>query len=170
MRQSGRPGHPPMGTALSKISVILLATLQVASSSTSESSTRDLQRAITFAVRQELQAEPTKDRSDVCLAFGRGLEVDAKAIRAALVSEGIKLHPASWCNKGPRGVRVGVIAPVVQKPTRVYAVVLEIVDLSPIAKGEHFGTLLKRGVYVVSLDEDAGPKLLEYRALPKSQQ
>jgi hypothetical protein len=121
-------------------------------------------RAIVFAVAQEIQANHLEKRRDVCLGFGHGLEVDETGVVGELSRRGLALHTIEWCNQGPRGAVISIIAPVDEERPGTYEFVVELTDLRPIKhEGEHFGTLLRRGTYVVQVKNTSTPELVTYR-------
>ncbi len=121
-----------------------------------------VERVIVFAVQQESEASHLRSRKDLCIGFGHGLAVDEKAIISQLKHNGLKVHPNQWCNRGPRGLRIGIVAPINEVAPGMYELVIELGDLS-IRQGEHFATLLRRGTYVIRCDNGARPQLVSYR-------
>lgn len=123
----------------------------------------NLDRAVVFAVQQEVNSGDLRNRSDLCLGLGYGLAVDEKAVMLRLKRSGLKLHLASWCNDRLLGLMVTIVAPIKQTSTGDYILELPVGDLSPISKGEHFATLLRRGIYVVHCEKGSDPQLVSYR-------
>jgi hypothetical protein len=124
----------------------------------------NMDRAIVFAVEQEIHANHLEKRRDLCLGFGHGLEVDEDGIVGELGHRGLALHTNEWCNQGPRGDVISIVAPVVEQHPGTYEFVVELTDLRPIKKeGEHFGTLLRRGTYLVRVKDASTPELVTYR-------
>ena len=58
---------------------------------------------------------------------------------------GFTAHPNTWCNSGPRGVKISMVGPIKESSPDAYEFVIELADLSGIQRGEHFATLLGRG-------------------------
>ena len=123
----------------------------------------NLERVVVFVVQQEIEASNLKTRSDLCIGFGHGLAVDEKAIMSNLKRIGLRLHPGGWCTGKMRGLSIALIAPIREASPGTYELVLELGDLSPLRKGEHFATLLKRGTYVIRCDKDSEPHVVSYR-------
>jgi hypothetical protein len=123
-----------------------------------------LDNAIVLAVQLEAYANHLESRRDVCVGFGDGLEVNQREIMSKLLHAGLKLQPNEWCNRGPRGLKISIIAPIVETAPGKYVLVLELGDLRPIRQsGEHFGTLLRRGEYSVTVREGSEVDLESYR-------
>lgn len=121
-----------------------------------------VERVVAFAVGLEAQAGHLEGRRDLCIGFGHGLAVDEKAIVLRLRRNGLKMHRSEWCDRGRRGLRIGVGAPISETSEGTYELVLEASDLS-IHEGEHFATLLSRGTYVVRCQNASEPTLVSYR-------
>jgi len=130
--------------------------------------TSNLDRAIAYAIYLEAHASRLASRTDVCVAFGHGLTVDEKGIFSQLERLKLKVHPNEWCNAGPRGLVISVIAPTTESVPGTYDLTVEVGDLRPIRQnGEHFGTLVRRGTYTVKCTDSSEPELAGYReALP----
>jgi hypothetical protein len=120
-----------------------------------------VERVIVFAVQQEVQDGHVNKRKDVCLGLGDGLNVDERAIISALKRKGVRVHTNAWCNRGPRGLRIGVIAPIKQGAPETYEFVVDLTDLS-IRPDEHLATRLRRGTYVIRCDHSFKPQLISY--------
>ena len=124
----------------------------------------EMDRAVSLAVELEVRADRLEDRRDVCLAFGHGLAVHEKAIFSDLRRRGLRLHAEGWCNQGPRGAVVSVVGPVRESPKGTYKVVVQLGDLRAIKEsGAHFGTLVRRGTYVVRSEGSGELELVAYR-------
>jgi hypothetical protein len=121
-----------------------------------------VERATVFAIQQEIQAGHIEKRRDVCVAFGPEAGVHAKEVISELRRKNFKIHTNDWCNIGPRGMKINMIGSVMESSPRTYEFVVELGDLSGIQKGKHFGTLLRRGAYVIECRDGADPKLVEY--------
>lgn len=121
-----------------------------------------VERVIAFTVGLEAKAGHLEGRRDLCIGFGHGLAVDENAIVLRLKRNGLKMHRSEWCDRGPRGLRIGVVAPISETSRGTYELVLEASDLS-IHEGEHFATLLSRGTYVVRCLNASEPTLVSYR-------
>jgi hypothetical protein len=154
---------------MSKLHLIIVAILVITSQgvtfakdNSSVKGLGQLERVIVFAVQQEVQASGLKNRKDVCLGFGNGLVADREAIISKLRSSGLRIHPNEWCNDGPRGLSVGIIAPVRETIPGLYELVLELGNLA-IRPGEHFATLLRSGTYVIRCETGSEPRLVSYR-------
>ena len=121
-----------------------------------------LERVVAFAVEHEVHLSRLEKRTDVCVGFGHGLIVDEQGILSDLKRHGLKLRSNEWCNRGPRGLTIGIISPVSETAPDTYEFVLEVGDLSPILEGAHFATLLRRGMYKVECREGVRPELISY--------
>ena len=123
-----------------------------------------MNRAVVLAIQQEVYANHLEKRTDVCVGFGNGLAVDEKEIMSTLLRRGLKLRSNEWCNHGPRGFKISIIAPITESAHGTYDLILELADLrSILQKGEHFATLLRRGNYIVKCQDGAEPDLVAYR-------
>jgi hypothetical protein len=122
-----------------------------------------LDRVVVFAIQQEVEASSLKTRSDLCIGIGYGLMVNEKDVIFKLERIGLRLHPNSWCNQRLRGLSIAVIAPIRETSAATYELVLELGDLSPVGRGEHFATLLKRGTYVIHCDKGPEAQIISYR-------
>jgi len=121
------------------------------------------EQAIAFAVYLETHASRLEKRADVCVAFGHGLSADEKAVLAELKQQKLKVRPGDWCNEGPRGLVISVIAPISEPVPGTYEVKVEVGDLRAIRGGaEHFATLVRRGTYTVKCKEGSEPELIRY--------
>jgi hypothetical protein len=123
----------------------------------------NLERVAVFAVQQEVGANKLKTRSDLCIGFGDGLGIDEKAVMSKLNRVGLRLHPVGWCNDHARGLRIAIISPIRETSPGTYELTLELSDLSPLRRGEHFATLVKRGTYVIRCDKGSEPELVSYQ-------
>lgn len=124
----------------------------------------EMDRAVSLAVELEVRADRLEGRRDVCLGFGHGLALDEKGIFSDLRRHGLRLRPQGYCNEGPRGSVMSVLAPVRESPQGTYEVVVELGDLHAIKdSGAHFGTLIRRGTYVVRCEGNGESKLIVYR-------
>jgi hypothetical protein len=119
-------------------------------------------QVVAFAVEEEITANHLEGRSDVCVALGTDLELSEGAIVATLEQIGFHVHENSWCNEGLRGMRIAVTSPVQRKADGSYEFTVELGDISPIQRGEHFAELIRRGDYVIQYDVTAGPRLVSY--------
>jgi hypothetical protein len=154
-----------MSRVHSTIAVILVITCQklaLAKDNGPVNELGNLERVLAFAVQQEVQTSGVKNRKDLCVGFGHGLVADQEAVISELRRNGLKVHPNEWCNRGPRGLSIGIIAPVRETAPGMYELVLELADLS-IRQGEHFATLLRRGTYVIRCETGSEPRLVSYR-------
>jgi hypothetical protein len=124
----------------------------------------DADIAIVLVVEQEVRVSHLEKRRDVCIGFGHGLVVDQDGILSELNSRGMKLRPNEWCNEGPRGSVVAIISPIGEPGPDTYELTVELGDLRGIKqKGDHFGTLLRRGIYTVQIDDRGKLKVIAYR-------
>lgn len=128
----------------------------------SSSQLSNLDRAVAFAIDLEAHANRLEDRPDLCVGFGHGLKVDEKGILTELKRLKLKVHNNDWCNQGPRGLVIAVIAPASESVPGDYELMIELGDLRPIRQhGQHFGTLLRRGTY--SVKSKGEPDLVRYQ-------
>src|ERR1035438_7848744 len=123
---------------------------------------RNIERAVVFAIQQEFKGKLLENRKDVCVGFGHGLDIDDKAALLELKNRGLKARRASWCNRGPRGISIALVAPIRETSPGTYEFIVEVGDLA-ISEGEHFATLLRRGTYVVRCEGSLEPQLVSYR-------
>lgn len=118
------------------------------------------ERAIVFAVQQELHAAHLEAKNDVCLGFGYGLDIKEGHILPEL-GHGIRSN--KWCNRGRRGFVIAILPPVEESAPGIIEVEIETGDNGPIAsEGEHFGTLLRKGSYTVRVTDVGGSELVKY--------
>jgi hypothetical protein len=122
-----------------------------------------LERTIAFAIQQEVEAGNLRSKPDLCVGFGQGLDINEAIIVSNLRHSGLQVHTKDWCNQGPRGVRIGIIAPIHEEPPGTYELRVQVDDLS-IQAGEHFATILRRGRYVIRSCKASRPKLVSYEA------
>jgi hypothetical protein len=122
----------------------------------------NVERVLSFTVELEIQASGLRTRKDVCLAFGNGLVADQQAVLSDLRRDGFKVRLNEWCNHGPRGLSVQIVALINETVPGVFDVVVELGDNS-IRPGEHFATLLRRGAYEIWYKSGYAPRLLSYQ-------
>jgi len=145
--------------------LLFIACYQVVSAQETPTAHRleDVDRAVTFAVREEIRANRLENRPDVCLGFGHGLAVDKKGIASELHRAGLTIHSNVWCNRGPRGLIININGPIRKSSQDTYDIVVELGDLRPIhQEGAHFATLLRKGTYTVKCTEGSQPELVSY--------
>ena len=118
--------------------------------------------AIVYAIQHEMQVGNIRKEQDFCVAFGNGLTLNEKGIISELRRKGLRAHEASWCNRGPRGLDVSILAPIKETAAGTYEFLLQLGDLSVIQQGEHFGTLLKRCKYAIHSVKGSDPELVSY--------
>ena len=123
----------------------------------------NLERAIVYVISEEARDYALESRGDVCIGFSTDLSIRESKILAALRAKGLNFRPVSWCNRGPRGVEISVTMPNKEVPPGTYEIVSGIGDNDPIRLyGDHFGTLLRRGNYLVNCKDDEEPRLQAY--------
>jgi len=128
----------------------------------------NLDRAIAFAVYREDLTNKFETRKDVCVVFSTLLNVNQKGVLADLKERKLLVHPYTWCNKGPTGLTISVLAPVKESTPGIFEITIEVGDDRPILeKGEHFGTLLRRGIYTIECKDDSEPVLVQYKEVPR---
>ena len=141
--------------------LVLFTSQTVLTQSASDEAALDsLGRVVVFVVGLETRASDLTHRKDLCVAIGVGLNVDENRVVSKLRHDGLKVHSHQWCNNGPRGVRIAVLAPISKAADGTYELTVEVGDLS-MASGEHFATTVKRGIYRVSAREQTD--LLSYQ-------
>lgn len=143
-----------------RIVVLLLTSIATAAGETNTDELTNRDRAVVFAVRNELKAARIKNRSDVCLGFG-----DGTLVHDALIFTELRhaLHPMEWCDHGPAGFDIAVLSPIKESAPDTFELEVQTSDLRPIlGQGAHFGTLLRRGVYTIRCGNGEVPKLLHY--------
>jgi hypothetical protein len=121
----------------------------------------DLVKIAAFAVRHEIEVSQLRTRNDVCVAIDTRLDVDEKDLVSELKANGLLVHQHEWCNRGPRGFRLFVHAPIKRDTDSEYHVEIEVGDLT-IKPGEHFATMLKQGTYHVRFEKGAQPEMISY--------
>lgn len=121
-----------------------------------------LERVVVFAVQQAVKAGNLQSKRGLCIGIGQGLGVDDKAIISELKRSRLRVHENDWCNPGPRGVMIAIVAPIIETSTGTYELILQVDDLT-IQPGEHFATLVKRGTYVIRCEGKSEPQLISYR-------
>jgi hypothetical protein len=125
---------------------------------------KNLDRVVAFVVQLEIHANRLENRTDVCLGFGNGLEVDEKVVLSELKQDRLKIRSVEWCNQRVRGLTVSIIPPIKESEPGIFEVEVVLGDLRPIRElGEHFGTLLRRGTYTVKYKDGAEPELFRYQ-------
>jgi hypothetical protein len=134
-----------------------------AASDAAKNGLSDRDRAVLFAIQHEVDATDFKKDKDFCVGFGYGLTLNEKSIISKLKLTGLRAHPLSWCNAGPKGLSFAVVAPIKETNPGTYEFVVELADFSPIQHGAHFGTLLRRGTYTVHSVEGSDPTLVSYQ-------
>jgi hypothetical protein len=121
----------------------------------------DLIEVTAFAVRFEAEASQLKARKDLCVAIDTRLEMREKDLVSKLKASGLAVHSHEWCNRGPRGLRFLVSAPIKRADDGAYEVKVEVGDLT-IKTGEHFATMLKQGTYRVRFEKGSQPEMGSY--------
>lgn len=119
------------------------------------------ERAILFAIQQEVRASDLGHKRDLCLALGGGLDSQESRYISNLRRSGLLVHGNDWCAQGPRGTRIAVIGPVTKTSPTEYQIVVQVDDLS-LHPGEHFATTLKRGTYTIRSEQNAKSQLVSY--------
>ena len=134
-------------------------------SSAQDASTHGLdssERAAVFAIQVEGKASSLEGKNSLCIGVGKQLQISEKAIVSRLKRDGLRVHANEWCNKGPRGLRVGIVAPINEISPGTYEVSLQVDDLT-MRSGEHFARMLRRGTYVIHCANGSEPELVSYR-------
>jgi hypothetical protein len=150
-------------TTIGATVVFLLLPISSVNGETGIGKVRNLERAVAWAVQQEVQTGHLENRGDVCVGFASKEGVDTKAVISELRRKNYKIHTSNWCNSGPRGMTINIVGPIKESSPDAYELVIELGDSTGIQGGEHFATLLRRGTYVIECREGAEPKLIEYR-------
>jgi hypothetical protein len=128
----------------------------------------NLDRAIAFAAYKEDLTNKFEARKDVCIVFSTLLNVNQKEILVDLKQRKLLVHPYTWCNKGPTGLTISVLAPVQEPTPGTFEITIEVGDDRPILeRGEHFGTLLRRAIYTVKCEDGSEPVLVQYKEVPR---
>jgi hypothetical protein len=123
------------------------------------------EKAVVFAIEQEIETANFKNRRDLCVGFDTRLKVNEKGVISELRRHGFKVRRDSWCIRGlPRGLSIAVLGGTKEISPGAYDIGLALSDFWPIRSGEHFGTLLRRGTYVISIQNDSAPRVVSYRA------
>jgi hypothetical protein len=159
------------GTLIQSMLIVLLATgcpvrAQTKNVLASPMSNRD--RAIAFAVYKEDLAQGFQTRKDVCVEFSTLLTANQKGILADLKQRKLSVHSYTWCNKSPTGLIISVLAPVEEPAPGTFEITIEVGDARPILeRGEHFGTLLRRGIYTIKCEDGSKTVLVQYKEVPR---
>lgn len=124
----------------------------------------NLERAVIFALQQEAKAGDLTSGKDVCVGFGHGLALHKKRVLSSLKRGGIKAHTSDWCTQEGHGLSIAVLAPVKESSPGTFEVTIQVGDPSVKPK-EHFGTLLKKGTYVIRCDGGSEPQLVSYQQM-----
>lgn len=122
----------------------------------------NLERAVIFAIQQEAKTSDLTSGKDVCVGFGHGLALHEKRVLSSIKRGGIKAHTSDWCTQHGHGVSIAVLAPVKESSPGTFEVTVQVGDPS-VKPEEHFGTLLKKGTYVIRCDGSSEPQLVSYR-------
>jgi len=159
-----RKGMPPaIAKSIPAFLLIIMACHSV-SLAKENSKLSNLDRAVVFAVSLEARASRLENRADVCVGLGHGLAVHEKEILFELRRGGLRVHPNDWCNQGPRGLVISIIAPTSESVPSTYDLVVQVDDLQPIRQGdEHFANLLRRGTYSIRCKGSSDPVLVRYQ-------
>jgi hypothetical protein len=124
------------------------------------------ERAMVYVVSEEANDYALEARNDVCVDFSTDLSIREPKVFAALHDMGLNFHPASWCNRGPRGVEISITVPGKETPSETYEIVSGIGDNDPIRLyGDHFGTLLRKSTYIIKCKGDSEPTLEAYNLI-----
>jgi hypothetical protein len=124
----------------------------------------EVEQVMLFAIKREAITGAFRQRKDVCVGFGSTLAHSEKRIISELRREGLQFHENDWCNRGPRGLKISIIAPVVEATPGIYEVTVELGDLNPIReRGEHFATLLRKGKYTIRQPNSSKLELVSYQ-------
>jgi hypothetical protein len=99
--------------------LLFLAFQQIASPKDANTGRRlsAVERAVIFSIQREIEASNLPVKRDLCIGFDQRLALDEKAIISSLKRKGMHVHADEWCIQGPRGFRVGIIAPI-NNPSR----------------------------------------------------
>jgi hypothetical protein len=124
------------------------------------------ERAILYVISEEAKDYALEARADVCVGFSTDLAIPESKIFLALRERGLKFHPSSWCNDGPRGVEISITMPNKDMPPETYHIMSGIGDNDPIRLyGDHFATLLRKSDYVIRCKDDLEPTVQSYKLL-----
>ena len=118
-------------------------------------------RAVVFAVQQEIQSNHFEKRNDVCVRFGPTLMSAEKRIVSELRKRSINVRSSAWCNSGPRGLVIDIISPVREDGSNTYDVEIELGDFRD--RSRDIGITLKHGTYVIRCVSNSEPELITYR-------
>ena len=123
----------------------------------------NLERSVVFAVRQEIQSGHFEQRKDLCIAAGKWISVDEKRVLSELGRQHLPFHANRWCNDGPRGLVIAILAPAIRSAPPLYEFVVDVSDSQPIRQeGAHFATLLRSGTYQIRCEDNSEPELIKY--------
>jgi hypothetical protein len=86
-------------------------------------------RAVVFAIQQEIQSNHFERRKDVCVGFAPTFKSIEKRILSELRNRGLRVRSRGWCNSSPRGLVVDVISPHNEDGSDTYEVEIQLGDL-----------------------------------------
>jgi hypothetical protein len=118
-------------------------------------------RAVVFAVQQEIQSNHFEKRNDVCVGFDPTLKSVEKRILSELRRRGMRVRSIGWCNSSPRGLVVDNISPIREDGSDTYEVEIELGDFRD--RSQDIGITLKHGTYVIRCVSNSEPELITYR-------
>ena len=124
---------------------------------------KTLEWAIVVAVREEVRANHLEKRKDICLALDNRSAVDERAVLAELKRLHLVLRPDDWCSQGPRGLTIALISPAREPNPGTYELDMQIVDSSPIARGEDLAELIRKGTYTVRSSSAPRSQAITYK-------
>lgn len=152
-----------MRTSFAALILVLCQLVVSGQASQAGARAKNVDRAIVFAIEQELQTSHLEHRNDVCLGLPSGGAIDDRAVESEVRKSHPKLHSNDWCNRGPRGIRIAIIGPAKDSGQDTYEIAIEVSDLWPIQKeGAHFAKLLRGGTYIVKCKEGKQAELVSY--------
>ena len=122
----------------------------------------NLERAVIFAIKQEVKASDLASGKDVCIGLGHGLGLHENAIVSNLKHAGVNAHESGWCTQHGQGLSIAVLTPVKQPSHGTFEVIVQVGN-PVVNREEHFATLLKRGIYSIRTGGSSEPQLISYK-------
>ena len=103
----------------------------------------DLLQITVFALQHEAEASELNKRKDMCVTLDTRLDIRERILCPGSKPTGLVVHPQHWCNRGPRGFRLSIRAPIQRTDNDAYEVTIQVGDLK-IRPGEHSRRCSKR--------------------------
>src|SRR5689334_9075940 len=69
----------------------------------------EVENVVVYMAQVESQAAHLTGRQDVCIAVRDDEGINEQHLLSALRKKKMVVHSAAWCNRGPRGMRLGIV-------------------------------------------------------------